>query len=79
MYPKVLKELTEESVLLLPLFFLFVFSLLRFGTIWKVPERCVKTCVVLIFKKDKLNDPNNYSPVSLKLIWSKAMEWLTGD
>lgn len=51
----------------------------RLGTIGKVPESWKKTYVVLIFKKDKLNDLNNYSPVSLKLIWSKVMEWLTGD
>lgn len=53
--------------------------LLSLGTIGKVPESWKKTYVVLIFKKDKLNDLDNYSPVSLKLIWSKVMEWLTGD
>lgn len=53
--------------------------LLSLGTIGKVPESWKKTYVVLIFKKDKLNDLDNYSPVSLKLIWSKVMECLTGD
>lgn len=64
---------------LLQNFYYYYCFLLSLGTIGKVPESWKKTYVVLIFKKDKLNDLDNYSPVSLKLIWSKVMEWLTGD
>lgn len=46
---------------------------------WESSRKVEKTYVVLMLKKDKLTDLDNYSPVSLKLIWSKVIEWLTGD
>ncbi|KGL73116.1 Putative 115 kDa protein in type-1 retrotransposable element R1DM, partial [Tinamus guttatus] len=70
MHPRVLRELAVVIAQLLSIIFE------RSWRAGEVPEDWKKTNVTPVFKKDKREDPGNYSPVSLTSIPGKVIEQL---